>query len=104
MGRFYQTGRDGSAKVWNGGIVRVSRCIRDPRIPRHTPPRDRRIQKTIRRPTGHSLDVRLSSPRYGFHRIHAFQAYDLNHSSTSPGRAILTDSPKSPGEGHMDAE
>src|SRR5688572_10270781 len=27
---------------------------------------------------------RDSNPRYGFHRTHAFQACDLNHSSTSP--------------------
>ena len=25
-----------------------------------------------------------SNPRYGFHRTHAFQACDLNHSSISP--------------------
>src|SRR5688572_16572663 len=34
---------------------------------------------------------RDSNPRYGFHRTHAFQACDLNHSSTSPERRILSD-------------
>ena len=34
---------------------------------------------------------RDSNPRYGFHRTHAFQACDLNHSSTSPGARILSD-------------
>jgi hypothetical protein len=33
---------------------------------------------------------RDSNPRYGFHRTHAFQACDLNHSSTSPVVRILT--------------
>ena len=33
---------------------------------------------------------RDSNPRYGFHRTHAFQACDLNHSSTSPETGILT--------------
>ena len=32
---------------------------------------------------------RDSNPRYGFHRTHAFQACDLNHSSTSPRISIL---------------
>ena len=32
---------------------------------------------------------RDSNPRYGFHRTHAFQACDLNHSSTSPWARVL---------------
>ena len=32
---------------------------------------------------------RDSNPRYGFNRTHAFQACDLNHSSTAPKPTIV---------------
>ena len=50
------------------------------------------IKKTAQGPSFHYWRRgRDSNPRYGFHRTHAFQACDLNHSSTSPEAAILSD-------------
>ena len=83
--------------------MRVSRCIRDPRIPRHTPARDRRalnqpgVQPDIHWMSGcrtrgdramNGYPVRFDRAEIkrrpwrvvrfiGFHRTHAFQACDL---------------------------